>query len=405
MPEQIQGQVEIAALPEKTWDVVVVGAGPAGAVCALTLARLGRQVLVVDRERFPREKICGDLLIPNAISMLEQLGLFDKVRRVARQLNTTRVFSPSGIDLRVSGRRLSIRRCDFDNILMQAATGAGAAFVRGDVADVQVAPGRQAVIVVAHPARKLRARFCVLATGAAISIPRRLGMIDRAQPSALAIRCYVRSKSPLGDFVMFYDRRLLPGYAWINPLPNGEYNVGCGVALHGQPGTARNLKKILGDFMRTFPLARELLSRGRQVSAIRGAPLRCGLSGCRSLVKDNLVCIGEVIGTTYPFTCEGVGQAMHTAVVAGQVLHHVLQEDNAARLSEYSERLRSEIKPTYSGYEVAEKWLSRWWLNDFMIRRIRRSSYLQSQLERIIAEAGDPKMLFSGVKVLQSFWK
>ncbi|MFQ6007410.1 MAG: NAD(P)/FAD-dependent oxidoreductase, partial [Candidatus Zixiibacteriota bacterium] len=106
-------------MDHRQWEVVVVGAGPAGAVCAWALADKGHEVLVVDKDRFPRDKPCGDMLIPDAISLLQDIGVLEKVRSSAHEIPAMEIFSPSGIRFEVPGPYISIRRRKLDTLLME----------------------------------------------------------------------------------------------------------------------------------------------------------------------------------------------------------------------------------------------------------------------------------------------
>src|SRR5258705_8607165 len=111
-------------------DVLVVGAGPAGSVAALVLARAGVRVRLVDRARFPRDKLCGDTLNPGALAILDRLGIADPVRRRATPIAGMTLSGPGGV--RVSAdypdgiRGASLTRRDLDLLLLEAATSAGA---------------------------------------------------------------------------------------------------------------------------------------------------------------------------------------------------------------------------------------------------------------------------------------
>jgi len=245
----------------------------------------------------------------------------------------------------------------------------------------------------------------VLATGANVDLSHRLGLTARPQPSAVALRYYVRSDYPLTETILSYDRPLMPGYAWIIPLGGRLFNVGCGCRLGKSDGAGSSLKRHLREFLADFPIARELMAHGEPVSKISGAALRCGLQGNARMASGRLVAIGETIGATFPFTGEGIGKAIHTAEIAAQVIGKALEKDDPSLLAEYARRVETELKPYYRGYFVAERWLSRPWLTDFLARRTRRSRYLQQQLRDFVAESGDPRRLFSLRSVLRSYWK
>src|SRR5687768_6696769 len=97
-------------LPDVVWDAVVVGGGPAGAIAALALARRGRRVALLERWRYPRDKACGDGLIPDAIACLGRHGLLDRVAGLGRLTRAATVFSPSRIEVDVAGEFLCVRR-------------------------------------------------------------------------------------------------------------------------------------------------------------------------------------------------------------------------------------------------------------------------------------------------------
>jgi len=144
---------------------------------------------------------------------------------------------------------------------------------------------------------------------------------------------------------------------------------------------------------------------GEVVSPIQGAALRCGLKDIGPIQKNNLIAIGETIGTTFPFTGEGVGKAMESGEIAAEIIHDALASGDMSCLSRYSSVLNSRIKPRYSGYIKAEKWLSHRWLNDFVARRISKSRFLQERVQEFMSETGDPRALFRVMSLLQSYWK
>ena len=405
-------QTPLASLPHCKWDVVVVGAGPAGAVCSLYLAKKGHNVLVVDKKQFPRSKTCGDLLIPDSISMLKQVGLYDKVRGIAHEVSAIEVFSPSGIKFEVPGSYMTLKRERLDGELIEHARAEGATFALGTILDVKMGEdGLYAEVYSSElPEKPIVARTVVLATGYVVTLPYRHGLISNKEPSAVAVRCYIRSRYRQKNVIISYHRSILPGYGWIVPLgedSNGSwlYNVGCGTSYRLIKEGKRRPKRVFNTFLSEFSLARLLMDNGEVVSPIQGAALRCGLTDTGPIQKDNLIAIGETIGTTFPFTGEGVGKAMESGKIAAEIIHDALASGDMSRLNRYPSALNSRIKPRYSGYIKAEKWLSHRWLNDFVARRMSKSRFLQQRLREFMSESEDPRSLFSVKSLLLSYLK
>ncbi|MBM3263982.1 MAG: NAD(P)/FAD-dependent oxidoreductase [candidate division Zixibacteria bacterium] len=386
------------------YDVAIVGAGPSGAMTALHLARQAWRAVLIDRDRFPRDKVCGDGLIPDSLHVLERAGLLDRVRKAAFDVNALTVYGPSRGKVDLSGTFLTIKRFHLDHLLFSAAVENGSVPYQGRVR--AVAPDGPGVRIDLHGASEpIRARTAVLATGADMGLFKTLQPPSRLHADATALRCYVRSKTPLDRLVISFDRSILPGYAWIFPLRENEFNIGCGVFRVGNVMPDVNLRDMFDVFATGFPLAKEIMEAAETVSPLRGAMLRCGLRGANPLIHERILAVGETIGTTFPFTGEGIGKAMETGELAASVLHEALQTDDFQRLRVYPEQIEDRLRPRYYGYSVAEKWLASAFISDFMIARARRSPYLRRIAADIIEEKVDPRAVFSVRGILKSMWR
>src|SRR4030095_16327573 len=159
-------------------------------------------------------------------------------------------------------------------------------------------------------------------------MPSKLGLVTQHNRSAIALRCYVRSLVPLDRLVVSYDRSITPGYAWIFPLADGEFNIGCGISYRNKAGSGVNLREAFKSFITSFSLAADIMRHAEAISQIRGAMLRCGLSGTSPHGPGNVLVLGESIGATFPFTGEGIGKAMETGEIAAEVGHNALTSGN-----------------------------------------------------------------------------
>jgi geranylgeranyl reductase family protein len=395
-------QPPLADLPPGGWDVVVAGAGPAGAIAALHLARRGRRVLLADRAPFPREKVCGDGLIPDALHALARAGLLDAVRREAHAVGRIALFSPRQREVVLQVECLTLKRERLDAIVAAGAVAAGAVLARGEVLGIERDPDGGVRVRCAGLDAPLRARYAVVATGADIALPRALGMLTRRQPSGIALRGYVRSTHRIDDLVVSFDRAVLPGYAWIFPLGGGEYNVGVGVfPAAGSPRV--NLRTIHAAFVREFPAARALFEAATAMTPLKGAPLRCGLDGARPVGPDRVVGAGEVVGATFDFTGEGIGKAMETGELAARAIDAALAHGQPGMLERYARRIERELRPRYAGYRQAADWMAHPRVADLVFRRSARSPWLREQAEAILTETVDPGAVFNLRGLLGSF--
>jgi len=384
-----------ATVSPKLWDVLVVGAGPAGATAAARIAAEGHEVLLLDKYEFPREKVCGDGLIPDALRSLKSLGLYESVRQLGHIVSRLVIISPSGIRVEVPAECVTLRREQLDQLIVNAAIKRGATFDVGTITDIRQDAKGYVIATLNGEHKLLRARICVIATGADVSLLGALGMLHRSRASGAALRCYVESSSELDQLVVSYQRSIAPGYAWVFPMGNNEYNVGCGVFYTHPRHRSVNLREVFRTFVAKSSVARPLMENAKSATPLRGARLRSGLEGAAFCNGGSIVAIGEAAGATYPFTGEGIGKAMETGAIAGRQVCEALHAGDFAPIHRISRLFQEELAPRYVGYSVAQQWLSRPWLTDLVAARVTRSRRLLQTAANILNETADPRAVFS----------
>lgn len=389
--------------PDRIWDVVIVGAGPAGAMAAISLAKEGRQVLLVDRAIFPRDKICGDSIIDSAGAYIEKIGLSERFQELSKQLAGIRVFSPSGIEFTINVKYFTIKRKVFDALLVQKAIENKVTFAQGYIIGIDENNNDTLSFYTRHSRSFIKARFAIIATGANVGLAHKLKAVTTLKPDAVAMRCYAKSSLIIDHIILSYDKHIIPGYGWVIPLGNNEYNLGCGIYFRNK--NSFNLQKQFQFFIAHFPLAKELLKNGEIITPLRGAALRCGLKGVRTNINNKILLVGETIGATFPFSGEGIVPALETGEMAASAVHQYLTTGDRKFLDNYTFAINSQLKPKYKGFEIAQKWVSYSWLSDFMARRIKKSEYLQNACATCLTKKTDPREVYSLKGIISSFIK
>ena len=408
-----------AELPARC-EVLVVGAGPAGSAAARTLARAGADVVLVDQQAFPRDKVCGDGLIPDAHRALARLGVLDEVLARAQRVRHLRCVAPRGGRVDVPGTLAVLPRRELDAILCRAAAEAGARmhaplrFVSPLEQGGRVAGARLRDLAAPEGAAadlEIQADWVLLATGAVPQALIAAGLCERRTPSAVALRGYVRNEAMVGritELEVLWHRRLKTGYGWIFPGPGGVFNIGVGVAQSPRPGRDGrhampdvNLREVFAAFAEVHPPARELLAGGTPLGELKGAPLRCSLAGAR-FSRPGLLVAGEAAGTTYALTGEGIGKALETGLLAAEAL----LAGRAGRLDDAAVRARYEaalegLRPRFAIYEQASGVNERPWLVDLLVWSARRSRRRLERMSGVLEETHSPANLITARSFLR----
>ena len=306
-------------------DVVIVGAGPGGTAAAIELARAGRDVVVLDKAMFPRDKCCGDGLTTGALRHLDALGL--NPGRVAswEPIASCWVRSPSGRTVEFPFPADGVfgavaRRTDLDHALVELARDAGAS-IRESETVTDVSWSDEGVTVVSRGAAPVSGRFLVAADGMWSTVRKAVGAGD---PGYLgewhAFRQYLRADGAASRRMwVWFEEGLLPGYAWCFPLPDGVVNVGFGILR--QPGEkTRSMAETWRNLLEV-PHIRETLGVVTPESAHKAWPIPARLpDSTLEAAGGRILFVGDAARASDPMTGEGIGQALETGRLAAAAI-------------------------------------------------------------------------------------
>jgi geranylgeranyl reductase family protein len=385
-------------------DVTVVGAGPAGASAAYFLAGAGIDVLLVDREVFPREKVCGDGLASRALAVLERMGLGDWLRGFPEP-EVMLFSSPNSEAVHIRLESLEgfsygrvVPRLKLDEAVVERAVVAGAQLLDGTkVTSLEQRKGglhlrgeRNGQII------HLDARLAIAADGGQASFTRRLGLIRRP-PDGVAVRAYFEGDvGPEIQMEFHVERVIMPGYTWIFPMGGGRANVGTGTLVSAVKEGSLSLTKVMRQFVANNPYARERLRSAEMVSPVQGHPLRTDLRGTRPYGQGVLVA-GEAAGLVNPLSGEGIGYALESGEMAATHARRALESGDfsEATLSAYGRALHHRYGADHQAARFLRIFFKHSWLLNRLVRRMQQDPDLALAFGLVLIGVEPPRTILS----------
>ncbi|BAZ11752.1 geranylgeranyl reductase [Calothrix sp. NIES-4071] len=316
----------------QVYDVCIVGAGPGGATCAYYLACQGKKVLLIEKEAFPRDKICGDAVCTRAILHLQEMGVFQEIlaENKGHWAKNGGFVSPKGISFIGNSAQhmpmplvMAIKRVILDEKIARAATRVGATLVESSpVVKASFSETNKCWTIITcktnHGTTSYQARVLVAADGANSKLARSLGLV-KTNPDGVCSRAYIKpgTSTFTHDGVVFYPPVLLPGYCSIFREAGDELSFCCYIIPGGRLKPT-DLGKIHHQIITKDPYVSKALGSNAQIGKMMGAPLRLG--GIPKSYANHLLIVGDAAGHIDPLTGEGIQFAMDAAKIAADTL-------------------------------------------------------------------------------------
>lgn len=384
----------------QVYDVLIIGAGPAGTSAAMSLSESSLSVALIDKAAFPRDKICGDALSTDVLNQVKKLS-----PTLAQSFEDLTLKTPSGgvrivapsnhaIDIPFQGgteekRGYVCRRVDFDMLMLNEARKSSNltvlescevndVSVTSDVATVETAQGT------------IAAKVIIGADGAHSIVKRKLAIskIDPRHHSA-GLRMYHQQ---VGGFTsenfieLYFLRDILPGYLWIFPLPDGHANVGIGMLTAAISARKINLSKTFQQLLATHPLLRSRFANALALESPRGYGLPLGGTK-RAMSGKRFLLTGDAASLIDPFSGEGIGNAIRSGrFAAAQVLQCFRKNDFSEKETHryddtMDKMLRNEFSVSYTMLRLSQYP----WLFNTIVDKANRNKLLHQTLVDALA--------------------
>jgi len=336
------------------YDCIVVGGGPGGSTAASFLSRKGKRVLLIEKERFPRDKTCGDAISGKSLAVLSELGLVGAIEKADHgEINGVLFSSPNGSVVSVPfgkndshiGKGYTCRRQVYDNLLFQNAKK-GCDVLENMVATALVKENGHVAGVKAKGADgkeyEFRGRMVIGADSVNSVVAREMrGAEVDPKHTCIAYRAYYSGISGMeGKLEIHFVKSIMPGYFWIFPMENGIANVGVGMVMEDMKRHGTDLGKAMDDILKNNPLFKERFAKAKMVSPLKAWQLPFG-SKKRKVHFENVLLVGDAAGLVDPFSGEGIGNAMLSGKLAAEVAYEALVAGDTSELflQRYEERL------------------------------------------------------------------
>lgn len=346
----------------QSYDIAIIGAGPAGTAAAMALRDTSLSVALIDKSKFPRDKTCGDALSADVINQLRKLS-----PNLAHELGTSTMKTQSG-GVRIvapNNRAIDIpfragsdsregyvcRRMDFDLMMLnEARRSSNLTVLEGrEASDVRVNNNEASIQT---NEGTITAKVIIGADGAHSVVKRALlpSGIDPQFHSA-GLRMYHRQLAGFntGNFIeLYFLRDILPGYLWVFPLPDGNANVGIGMLTSAVSSRRINLRKTFHHLLSTHPLLESRFKNAVRLEPSRGFGLPLG-GAHRPMSGERLLLTGDAASLIDPFSGEGIGNAIRSGrFAAAQALQCINSGDFSSNaMHQYDDKMYGMLKDEF----------------------------------------------------------
>lgn len=390
--------------------VVIIGCGPAGVSASIFLSKQGINHVVLEKDKFPRDKICGDGFSGKTCFVLRKANLdyieeiFEKdqeflpthgIRFSAPNSNFIDIPFPVVDHIKNKALGFTSKRMVFDDFMYQKAKSPFSNIIEGASVN-SIIKNEQGYSINFHTEDKVVQQLnCKILIGADgdKGVTKKILMQQNIlnKSAAIGLRAYYKNVKGItaNNFIeLHFLKEVLPGYFWIFPLPNGDANVGIGM----DAGVARkkkvNLRESMLNAINVNPLIKDRFKDAVLTDKIYGWGLPTNDSSAR-ISGDHFLLVGDAASLIDPFTGEGIGNALFSGMLAAEVAAKAIQAnqfDAAFLKSNYDDVLYKRIGDELKLSKTMQKLINYPWLMNFVINKSNKSKSLQNTISSMFTD-------------------
>ena len=398
---------------ELVYDVIVVGAGPGGSACAALCYEKGLRVLLLEKGKYPKDKICGDAISGKSAAVLNDLNLVDEVAvNPNARVYGVLFSSPKKDEIVIPFPQKDLnapepkpgyvqRRMVFDNIVFQHAKSIVNTIEEFSVNDLIQENNFVVGVKGKHKdgrEQEFRGKVVVGADGAASVVARKLG-VEQKDPDhiIMAIRAYYRGITGMTPNIeLHFIESIIPGYFWIFPLEDGTANVGIGMVKSDMQKTKMNLTEAMFKAIEEDPLFKNRFKNAEIEGPVRGWTLPSGSKRTKNH-GNGWILIGDAASLIDPFSGEGIGNAMTSGKYASEVISEALRANDFSEkfFYKYEKMIQENLDPELKNSYSLQKWGKHKWLLNFLIGKASKNKQVQELLSGMLVNEEAKKKLYS----------
>ena len=311
------------------FDVIIVGAGPAGTTCALALQNSGLKIAILDKAIFPRDKVCGDAIPTRSVSVLkkinpkyfEALSQFEKKEKIT----TSRVVVSSGKDLffHWKSEAFNCKRFEFDNLLFDLVKKETqtSVFENTEILSIKI---QDDLVILDTNSNHFTSSIVIGCDGAHSIVAKKMADFKvNKKMYAGAVRSYQQNITGNTAYTneVFFSQKYTPGYFWLFPVSEHSFNIGFGMLSENIALKKINLKKAIVDVVTEFPELSQRFTKAGLEFITEGFGLPMG-NGKTSLSGNRFLLCGDAGSLIDPISGAGIGNAMESSFHAA---NHVIK--------------------------------------------------------------------------------